>query len=478
MSTRSSSFARVDLDRALRLVGVGARGAFVAVGASPVGAGGGGGGRAPAACSTGGGAVAGRSRPSTAGHQHRGGARTRRSRAGPPHAPAARSIISVKQVDRLEHDVDLGRADRGACPSARGRAGSRPCARTPRSTRCRATPALPLTVWNGRKTSLTSVMSLGRRLELQEASPRSCRDDRARRRRTCRRARDRRRTRRVRCPGRPHSRRTSVAVSNGNRAAGIVGSRRALSATLQFTRDLAERQHGVGEAGVTTRPGISHTTLVASSCTSTRPPARVISSRRSAPSWPMPVSTSASPRATVGLGDRSEQHVGGRAMRVLRRRLIEHGDDGAVAPLDGQMEIAGRDVDHARLHGWPSTASATDSGVCPLSRSARKRVNICGMCCTSRIGAGKSAGRCESTSASAAGPPVDTPIATMSAVIGVPTARSAKGRAAAGAAVVRFRWRRRTGCRARHSDLIFGTRSSRIRCCAVALPAALAGLVT
>src|SRR6185295_11479216 len=98
------------------------------------------------------------------------------------------------------------------------------------------------------------------------------------------------------------------------------------------------------------------------------------------------------------------------------------------------------------------------------------------MCCTSMIGAGKSAGSADSTVASALGPPVDTPIATMSARVGVPSARIVNGFGAPGATW----WTPdEDGDEpTRQSDRIFGTRSCAIRCCATDFPAVLDGFVT
>ncbi len=98
-------------------------------------------------------------------------------------------------------------------------------------------------------------------------------------------------------------------------------------------------------------------------------------------------------------------------------------------------------------------------------RSAKNRVNICGMCGTTITGARKSAGSCDRMSASAAGPPVDRLIATTSAVI-VGAERTQREGRAPGA---RRDWSdagRGDPPDNRHSDLILGTRSSRIRCCA------------
>ena len=67
-----------------------------------------------------------------------------------------------------------------------------------------------------------------------------------------------------------------------------------------------------------------------------------------------------------------------------------------------------------RVSGWPSTASTTLILDLAARRSASIFVNSGGMCWTSTMGTGKSPRSCGRTTSKAAGPPVDTPMATMS----------------------------------------------------------------
>ena len=99
-----------------------------------------------------------------------------------------------------------------------------------------------------------------------------------------------------------------------------------------------------------TRPGISHTTLVASSCTDHAPPGAGDGFAAAQAVLAHAGQHQRQRARAVGVGHRSEQHVRGRTMRVLGRLLVEHGHHGAVAPLQRQVEVARGDVDHAGLH--------------------------------------------------------------------------------------------------------------------------------
>ena len=104
-------------------------------------------------------------------------------------------------------------------------------------------------------------------------------------------------------------------------------------------------------------------------------------------------------------------------------------------------------------------------------RSASSRVKSGGMCCTITTGTGNCAARPGSIAASALGPPVETPIATTSIRLGpvVEAVAGSDGRRRGFVAGTVGR---------RHSPLIFGTRSSRMRCIAAWTLPTLAGLVT
>ena len=100
------------------------------------------------------------------------------------------------------------------------------------------------------------------------------------------------------------------------------------------------------------------------------------------------------------------------------------------------------------------------------------RVKTGGMCCTTNTGTGKSCGSAGITSASAFGPPVETPITTASSCPPCPlgAARTiVAGRTAPGAG---------TAGLLPHSALIFGINSSRMRLIAIATLPTLAGFVT
>ena len=110
------------------------------------------------------------------------------------------------------------------------------------------------------------------------------------------------------------------------------------------------------------------------------------------------------------------------------------------------------------------------------SRSAKNRVNIGAMCGTTISGARKSAGSFDRISPSAAGPPVERLIATMSALIIAPSGRSVKPGVERAPRLVRRRTRQSARQPAQRLDLgnqIFADALLR-----GLLPAAPAGLVT
>src|ERR1700691_5747619 len=82
------------------------------------------------------------------------------------------------------------------------------------------------------------------------------------------------------------------------------------------------------------------------------------------------------------------------------------------------------------MQAGPSTApgshSRTGSAHLPAKRLARRDVNTAGMCCAMTMGKGKLAGNDGKSLASASGPPVETPIATVLTVAG--TKAGARGR--------------------------------------------------
>ncbi len=67
----------------------------------------------------------------------------------------------------------------------------------------------------------------------------------------------------------------------------------------------------------------------------------------------------------------------------------------------------------------------------PSSRRARGPVKVAGMCCTTTIGQGKSAGSGVSRASSAGGPPVDVPTSTRPSPVALSGARSGAGLGAA-----------------------------------------------
>jgi hypothetical protein len=90
-------------------------------------------------------------------------------------------------------------------------------------------------------------------------------------------------------------------------------------------------------------------TAVAGSWTSTWPPAARTASQPRSPSWPMPVSTTASTPAPVHLGSRAEQHVDRGAAGVLRRGVVQHDAHLAAHAGEPQVPVPGGDVDGGGL---------------------------------------------------------------------------------------------------------------------------------
>ena len=164
----------------------------------------------------------------------------------------------------------------------------------------------------------------------------------------------------------------------------------------------------------TTNPGMPHTTLDASSCTITRPPAAWSCRAPRIPSLPIPVITM--PRAWGPYASATERKSGSTDGRQEFSRGPTSVRIRTCAPARSTVMWRSPGASHAppASRTWPSAASTTRSADVRSRRSARTRVNIGGMCCTISTGTGKGEESSRSTVPRAVGPPVDTPIAITS----------------------------------------------------------------
>ena len=130
------------------------------------------------------------------------------------------------------------------------------------------------------------------------------------------------------------------------------------------------------------------TTLVASSCAITLPPAATIAAAPSVPSVPMPVRISARFQAPqTSAADANSGSTAG-LQKCTGGAVIEHDHRGAVAARDLHVLAARREIDRARPA--PARRPPPRAPCLALARlrcSARMVVNVGGMCCVISTGA-------------------------------------------------------------------------------------------
>ena len=182
--------------------------------------------------------------------------------------------------------------------------------------------------------------------------------------------------------------------------------RRSGAASRRGRRRASRRPSAIASAGM------PNTTHDCSSSAIVSAPAWRSATMPSAPSEPMPVSSSATIGTPRSARRRVEQHVDRGPLMVHARPCV---DDASAARTpsrsDQHVIVAGRDVGDAALQRLVAPGFDHPHRAAPCrGASANARVKRAGMCCTIRIG-GASAGRRVSTASIACVPPVDAPIA-------------------------------------------------------------------
>ena len=189
---------------------------------------------------------------------------------------------------------------------------------------------------------------------------------------------------------------------------------RATRRVMALATAVTGRTSGVRPAW-TTAPGMPQTTEVASSWTTTEPPA---STMRAAPRGavrPHAGQDDGQHAAAVHLGGRAEQDVDGGAAVVLRRPLVEGGEDAVRVGLEPDVEVAGSDQDPTGLDAVAVLRLGhRERGSCRPGAWRTGAVKIGGMCCTTTTGTGRLPGSALTTVVRASGPPVETPMTTTS----------------------------------------------------------------
>ena len=124
-----------------------------------------------------------------------------------------------------------------------------------------------------------------------------------------------------------------------------------------------------------------HTTLVASSCAITLPPAATISLPPRMPSEPMPVRIDGQDAALPDVDRGREQRIDGGLAEIDRRAVIERDRDVRAAAHDAHVAAAGREIDLARLDDLAVDGLMRRACLRPRARcSARMVVKVGGMC--------------------------------------------------------------------------------------------------
>ena len=139
-----------------------------------------------------------------------------------------------------------------------------------------------------------------------------------------------------------------------------------------------------------TAPGMPQTTLVASSCAITLPPAATMSARAAHAVGAHAGQDQRQDPAAPDLGGGGEQRIDRRLAEIAPAARRRARSTGAVAAHHAHVPAAGREIDAAGMTGSPSMASCAGRRLARARCSARMVVKVGGMCWVISTGARRS----------------------------------------------------------------------------------------